>query len=667
MMLARASTRDLPIRGIASASRLGTLLAVVGVLLFVAWVYAPTLAFGLMWDDPLWYGRVVDKSFVELIAPMDDYHFYRPGIMLYNRLFLKSDGTFNVPIMHAVQVGWHLLNVALTFALGRALGLEARTALAASALVGLYPFSYQAVAWAAPQQPMTSALQNVAWLLFIAARRQRQKYVTSGLSLLCFSAALLVQESTAALSLLPLLIELVLCRRPGEGRQREKGWRAVPWLALVYPLVAAGFGAFWLQIPRKPGYTSIAFDMRSVLYVLQSWVFPLFGNPTGYDPGQQTASAVILALSGITLAWLVIAAYRSGQRQRILFWLASTFLGVAPAVVGLRYTYVMMAPRVLYNCNPGIAVLWACALVPPEAGSTVRHLWRVVGALALMLVLVQSVMLLGSLHQTYSDGTAHMAELTQSAQTEETRQLYINFPDRYFPKRPPYPLGDWRVMLAPASVINLEMFPTYVSGPSPQMLSRRMPWIDAGSRDAGPYDVNMRGDPVSADELYQLAREVDAVYLSRYHIDGSLELQRAGSLITDSSAGCGSASFGGVLCLQGAQVEQQSDQLYLTLTWSSISPAQPHDAIFVHLGQPGLPPVAQADGDLWLDMLPLPSLTTGDTVLEHRILPLSTEITPDQYEIRVGVYNRLTGERLPATTSHGDAVPDGAIVIGHYP
>jgi hypothetical protein len=327
----------------------------------------------------------------------------------------------------------------------------------------------------------------------------------------------------------------------------------------------------------------------------------------------------------------------------------------------------MMASRLLYYCNPGVAILWACALAPPADGSKARRLWRVVGTVGLILIVLQSTLLLANFQRMYSDGIAHMAELIQSAQTEENRLLYVNFPDRYFPKRPPYPLGDWRVMLAPGSVIRLEMFPALTTGHSPEMLSHRMPWIDAESRDAGPYDVNMRGEPLSPDQLYQLAHEVDAIYLSRYHADGSFELQRAGSFVTGSTAGCKLANFGQALCLQEAQVEQQPGKLHITLTWLSLSPAQPHDTIFVHMGQPGHPPLVQADGDFWLGMLPLTNLAPGDTLQERRIIVLPEEMPAGQLEIRVGVYNRLTGARLPATTSQGDLLPDGATIIGHFP
>mgnify|MGYP000027827760 CR=1 FL=1 len=145
-------------------------------LLLTLAIYAHTLGFGFMWDDPEWYGRVVDKSIVELVRPMPDYHFYRPLLVLYNRLFLGADKTLAASLLHAGQTGWHILNVAIAYALSRRLGLSGWAAMAVAALTAWHPFSYQAVAWAAPAQPMSMALCNGAFLAYAEARCKRTRF-----------------------------------------------------------------------------------------------------------------------------------------------------------------------------------------------------------------------------------------------------------------------------------------------------------------------------------------------------------------------------------------------------------------------------------------------------------------------------------------------------------
>jgi hypothetical protein len=114
-------------------------------------------------------------------------------------------------------------------------------------------------------------------------------------------------------------------------------------------------------------------------------------------------------------------------------------------------------------------------------------------------------------------------------------------------------------------------------------------------------------------------------------------------------------------------VDPQPGRVDLTLTWLSLSVAQPHDAIFAHLGLAGQPPVAQNDGDAWQGILPLTAWQPGDTVRERRSISLPQEMDPAPYGIRIGVYNRITGERLPGTTPQGEPLPDNAITVEPLP
>jgi hypothetical protein len=634
-----------------------------GILLATAWLYAPALRFGFMWDDPTWYGRVIGKSFAELFSPMPDYQFYRPGVALYNRLFMRRNQTFSAPIMHAVQIAWHLLDVALVYALCRRLKAGGGIAMAAAGLVACYPFSQQAVAWVAPQQAMVAALQNGSWLAYLVSRRRGKVYwLAATLSLALFAAALAIQEITVALALVPLLMELPL-RRLRRAPRLSQGLL----LALAYPLIAAAFVLAWRALPRPPGYPDWGFRPQVIGYFLQGLVFPLLGRAGGYVPGEDMSPAPIVALTGLVLATLLIAAWRTRRLRLALFGLALALLGIGPSAMGLRYEYVNTSPRLLYYSTPGVALLWVCALLPPANRSLARRLWRAVGGVLLGLIALQSVLLLAGFQRLFAAGAAHMAEFVQAAQSEE-RLLFVNFPDQFAPRRPPYPMGYWGMLLAPGSV-DLGEFSALTTGRRPITFSRRMPWVDGEMRDAGPYIVDMRGEQVPADQLYQLAHQVDQVYLSRYHTDGTFALQWAGAVVSPTlpAEACRLAVFGQILCLQEAESEPQPGQLSVTLTWISLAGAQPNDTILTHLGQVGQPPAAQADGDPWLGILPLTLLQPGDTIRDHRIIPLPEALPGGQYEIRVGLYNRVTGERMPATTPQGEPLPDNAVTVGRFP
>jgi hypothetical protein len=153
------------------------------------------------------------------------------------------------------------------------------------------------------------------------------------------------------------------------------------------------------------------------------------------------------------------------------------------------------------------------------------------------------------------------------------------------------------------------------------------------------------------------------VYVSRYFADGSYALERAGTIVsTGSDAACQLALFGQAICLQAIKVKSRPGQLTLVLTWQSMAAARPHDTMFAHVGPPGQPPLAQADGDAWLGLLPVEVWQPGDVIREERVIALPQD-APPHCAIRVGLYNRLSGERLPATTPAGAPLPGNAFTI----
>jgi hypothetical protein len=84
-----------------------------------AWIYAPTVDFGFFWDDPLWFVREFGKPVWRLLAPAEDYRYDCPAYLMDNRLSLSSEGTCSPALIHAAQIGRHLLGVALLYTLGR--------------------------------------------------------------------------------------------------------------------------------------------------------------------------------------------------------------------------------------------------------------------------------------------------------------------------------------------------------------------------------------------------------------------------------------------------------------------------------------------------------------------------------------------------------------------
>ena len=524
--------------------RMSSLLAMCLLIGAATAVFMPTLDAGFMWDDPVWFGRVVSKSWWQTLQPIPAFQFYRPATMLYIWLFQRPGGVFAIEMLHGAQIGWHSLNIALTFVVARRLGLSRWGSVAAAALFAFNPLSYQAVAWAAPQQPMASAFQTSAWLLYFMARPPLHNHAQSPRpvfyrramlsgSLIAFVTALMIQESSASVAFVPLLYECWRRKRTRAAVRRAspgKDW----WPALLYVAAAAVYGLLWLQVPRRTGITTLSLAPKVGYYLLQGIVYPVWGRPSGYNGSDEIQSFIFLGVTTVVIGGLLgLAAWRKRGWSALvaLIWAG---LSLTPAFIGLNYSYVSLASRLFYISAMGVALLWTTALWP--AGDRAAPAWRrIAGPVLLLLIVGQSARLLADQARLYRDGTDHLRQAVAVMTQQDGRYLFINFPDRYQEKRPPYPFGYWGITLAPV-VVDLADFPPIIAGAEAQSSSRSLPWLDAEAREAGPYDVDMRGIVVQSGQLAQLAADGTAVYVSRHLADGRFRLQKAGR----AGVGCGS-------------------------------------------------------------------------------------------------------------------------------
>ncbi len=634
--------------------------------------YLPAIRYGFIWDDPVWYGHALGKAWRQTLLPTTDFQFYRPLSTWYVWLFLRPDGTFAIELLHGLQIGWHLLNIALAFAVSRRLGLRRWAAVTAALLFAVYPFLYQAVAWAAPNQPLAGLFQTTAWLTYFAAYppssnqanpiRARRRRLLPAISLISFLLALTVQESSVAVAFVPLLYEFLLRQSVTDWRSflaaarapRANGW----WLALAYAAVGGLYGLLWSLAPRQAGIAQLALEPETGLYLLQGIIYPVVGRPTGYAADFAMPDGWFLTVTAVTLLILFLLAVRHGRARLWLLALSWIGLSLAPAFVGLEYDYVYLASRLFYAPALGVVLLWVTALWPSRANWPEKA-----GILALLLIAGQSVWLLTGFARDFSRGTAHLSQAVSHMAGGNGRTLFINFPDRYQLKRPPYPYGYWGLTLAPV-VVDLADFVPIVAGDAAESFSVSMPWLDTDARDAGPYQVDMRGVIVQPDEMVQLAAGRDAVYLSRYLPDGRFDLQLAGSLLPDAVGKDCLTVFAEVICLHELDVMETEDAFEVSLAWSTERPLPSNLTIFTHLGSPGQPPLSQADGDTWRGLLPLPDWPPGVLIFEQRTLlrPLAA----GDLTLQIGLYNREDGQRLPLSGGDGDfyAVP---IVVGERP
>lgn len=597
-------------------------------LVLVVWAwYAGSVRYGLIWDDPLWYAQGANKTLGQIVLALDTYQFYRPMAILLNRMLTNDVGVVNAPLAHLIQIGAHTLNVVLVQWVVRRTGFSRLVAHLSATLFAFMPWAWQAVAWQAPQQPLT-----MLWVLLALASAQR---FTMGhgrgwlvASWGCYAMGLGFQES--ALPMVGIMLMLAVARR----RQMVPTW------VVGHVGAAALYLWLWLNVPRLSGITGTGWDGRVLAYGLQGMAYPV-----GLGCGAWSCSPEHSLLSyGVTLVALAVGMVRTQGAWRaawVALWLGA---GFGPVWLGLSWDYVQIGERVLYPMAVGVAVLWAV----PFATVLAQARWRLVGVMALLGMAVIVAAHLWPMRVLYERGTTLARHTQHVLASAEAPILFVNYPDRLRLKTL-YPWGEWGLMLAPV-VQNLSDYAQATLGRAAPSESRAFFWHHADRRAAGPYSINLRGVDTPAGELATLAR-THRVWLTLYANDGRMALRQVGGPADGRLTAL--AEWPGVRLLAATLDANKVD-----LVWQRTAPVDAQVTVFVHLWQ-GDTFIGSWDGDVWDGLAPLADLPLNTPVHDQRDLPNTWPA--GHYDVRLGLYHRLSGERVPVLTP---TQPDQAIGLG---
>jgi len=653
-------------------------------------LYAPALGYGLIWDDPLWYGQAAGKSLGQLFFGLETYQFYRPLSLLLNQQFVTADGRIDAVAAHAVQLFAHLAAVLLLGPALRALGLRRRHSDVSALAFALYPAAFQAVAWQAPQGPWVLALSLAA--ITAAGRYAQGRRLWLAPTALAFAAALLFQESALPLGAFVIWAGVGRGVRGEErgarssGRDTRLALRSSPFalrsllLLASTAAIALAYLIIWLNVPREANVTGQGRDPRVLAYGLQAVAWPvaraLAGSLTAWGPLMLAVSfgAVALALAGLLAA--------RGYAGAALLGLAWVGAGLLPPYVGLSWEYVSYGERLTYVIAPGMAVLWAglgAWLMPDVKGppSALRGLPSIglrlfappTAALALTLYAGLALAQVRDFHRLYAAGAAQLARSTTALTAEpEARLLFINFPDRYELRAPYYPLGFWGIVLAPV-VQDLRDFAVAAEGVAGVDVSRAAFVTGALEREAWPYRVDLRGVNAGPEELVDEALPAARVLLTDFLPGGGLALRDVGDVAEDAGdaglatsggqieepAQAARVAFGGMVALRGAE---RGPAGLLELRWAALRQPDRDAAVFIHLWRDGAF-VTDIGGDALGGLLPVWAWRPGALIIDRRALPPELVAVPG-LSIRVGLYNRVTGERYALEGAEGE---DEAFVI----
>lgn len=615
-------------------------------------MYAPSIGYGLIWDDPVWYSQGRGQTIWELLVSLPSYQYYRPLAIAVNHLLTSADGVVHAELAHALQVAAHLGGTLALVGVLRGFGLGQWHARLAALLFAVHPFGHQAVAWQAPQQPIATALVLASVLLaqrYAVGRRPRHLIGSA----LVYTAGLLFQESAAGAAWLFPWVALIDAARRHQGWRR--GLRANGWAA-IHLLVAGAYVLVWLHVPRSEGVTGKSLEQEVLAYLLQGALYPV-ARVMGLA-GVAWSPAAILAALVAAGALLVTAMWRSHSWPAALLGLAWAATGILPSWAGLRWEYVQIGSRLLYPAIPGVAILWA-GLVTRALGW--GRAGRLAGALVLGALLAVSAEQYAAQDRLTRIGTDHMrAAVAEMSARPGERLLYVNFPDRLQMRPSPYPLGFWGLTLAPV-VQDMGDYAAVSTGVRVQTSSLSVPQLDWDAREASPYRVDLRGVHASAEDLARGAMWAEAVYLTEYGADGTLTLREIGDLVADDGAPA-EIIFGRGLELLSWELTPclAPGCAHLDLLWRATEPLSWGDTLFVHVLTPDGVWVSGADGDALAGALPLVNWPRGWLLRERRVL-LTDGLGEGDYAVTVGLYNRDTRER------HGARLADGTVVANGEP
>lgn len=621
-------------------------------------LYAPSLGYGLIWDDPRWYGQAAGRSLEQLFFGLKTYQFYRPFSLLLNQQFIAADGRVLAGAAHAAQLAAHLVAVLLLAPALRALGLKRWHADLSALAFALYPMAFQAVAWQAPQGPWILSLSLAA--IVAAGRFARGNAVWGLVSALAFAAALLFQESALPFSAFVVWAAWSVERKAWSGERGSfslAGLRSRRTLLFTASIgvVALLYLAIWLNVPRDANVTGEGRDPRVLAYVLQAVAWPVARALAG-PLAAWTPQMLALAFGGVVL---VLSAALVVRREAVaaaisLVWIVFVLL---PPWLGLSWEYVSYGERLTYVMAPAVAVLWAglAAWLLPRArarGSvglalSSRLLAPVAAALGLAAYVGLGLAQLRDFRAVYATGTSQLQAASDVlAAAPNSEFLFVNFPDRYELRAPYYPLGFWGIVLAPV-VQDLRDFAVADAGQAGRDVSASAFVTGALQREAWPYRVDMRGVNAGPDGLVEQALALDAVYLSDYLPNGGLGLRNVGDVAPDTG-GPSLATFGDLVVLRSAQ---RGPDGTLELRWAALRQPGADDALFIHVWQ-GDRFVTDVGGDTLGGLIPLWAWRPGDLIIDRRTLPLAS-LPPGDLTFRVGVFNRASGERYPLIGATG--------------
>jgi hypothetical protein len=451
---------------------------------------------------------------------------------------------------------------------------------------------------------------------------------------------------------------------PSRGAPVSQGreWR-VKWYPLLHVGVCLAFAALWFIMPKDPDSAIARFDQASGWYLLQGLIWPVAGAVGAWRAWfpalSNPAWAPLIIAAPITLLALFAAYWRGRRLPLFFFGLIWYGVMVLPIWATRGFGYVGTSPRILYVAAGGAALIWAGLLTLDFRSARFNRWWKVISGILVAAILVQSAVFLNTRKTLHDQTMPAIWEVIAGGQQagNEAKLLYINAPDQITPRWREFPVGFFRAVLMPVSV-DLGQYVELQKGVRPQTQSLSVPAL--AQLENYPHNVDLRGEAVEQAKLSAAIRDADQVFIAEYDPAGSVKIVEAGNLTTQQP-GQSIAAFDARLQL--AEAAFDAGRQRLTLIWNCLAPLSADETIFVHVFDANGQLVAQADGAPLRDLFPFSECRSGEQIRDIR----SVSLLDGASTVKVGVYNRVTQQRLAALDANGNELADEAVIIGETP
>ncbi len=627
------------------------------------WVYGRALNFAFFNDDPTGhFAWMQGRSFLDFFISSAEYGYYRPIVFVALKSLVELVG-YQAAVFHALLLILHAANVAMVWLLAQRLAGKRFYAWAVALIFATVPFSYEAVAYVASlTHPLLLFWLLLTLLLYQNGRRSHHlgwyiaAYLTMILGLFSHENGLFIPLALVGVDWLGAL-----------PRDWRDGWQR-PFLPyFIAPIL---FFLLWFNIPKTgeqtiPTLTTIYHNLIPFLQTLVYPLLPLISLEAG-DVG------ALWLLSGLVLAGTFAAAWWAHARALWLFGLAWFGLSALPAILFLSGDYLYGSPRLHYLPAVGMAILWGMPVL-----ALTRHIWQqswqrvVVGLGITMYLAVVTLPPLSFLRcelDFYAQASRIVGQLREQADTADAEKdlLFVNVPFFFssYPGKPegcinPYPWTPVGAVVVPPYA-RVSDFVRFNGGPDRAATAVTVPEYNPGWNTVG-------SEMTMADIRERVG--ASAVFVYDLSTDGFFDLSAAwlpdAGMVEKPLAVFGDAVALVETAIVSAYNSQGDSQIEVTLSWQlSNRIGQPLN-VFVHLYDQNGNLIAQHDGPPAQNFIPWSSWQTTDIVADKHVIELPTDLAAGEYQLAVGLYDGVSGERLTAVVD-GNPVQDNLVIIGVY-